>query len=458
MLVVLFSVAAAQAATPEAEARATAARLTGAALAGGQSYATVSSLADRIGQRLTGSPGAARAVEWAVKAMKDAGLKNVRKEPVKVTPWLRGEASAEVLAPASVRLHAVALGGSVATPGTGVTAEVVEVESLDELKALGAKAKGKIVLYNKVMPRSRGFDGYGAVVPMRGRGAIEAAKLGAVAALIRSVGTGAYQLPHTGATRYDDKVEKIPFAAITAEDADQIHRLLASGEPVQLKLRLTCKRAPDVESANVVGEIVGREKPEEIVVIGAHLDSWDLGTGAIDDGAGCAIVLETARLITSLGLQPRRTVRVVLYMNEENGLSGARAYAETHKGELKNHVAAMEADAGAGRPLGFGVAGGPESVALVRKLAAPVMSLAPTVGVSDEAGADLIPLQMAGVPVLGINQDMSSYFDWHHTAADTVDKIDPVDLGLVVAAFSVMAHALAESPERLPPSPAPPRF
>ncbi|MSP62023.1 MAG: peptidase M28 family protein [Myxococcales bacterium] len=437
-----------------------AARITGAALIDGQSYAIVQSLTDKVGHRLAGTPSAERAVEWALKEMARAGLSNVHREKVMVPRWVRGEESVELLAPSVQSLHALTLGNSVGTPPGGITAEVIEVTSLDEAKALGEKAKGKIVLFNKAMNRvGQGFDGYGAVVPMRGAGAIEAARNGAVAALIRSVGTGAYRLPHTGATHYDDKVTKIPFAAITAEDADLIHRWIAAGETVKVRMRLGAKNDGEVESANVVGDLPGREKPEEIVLLGAHLDSWDVGTGAIDDGAGCAIVIEAARLLRTLGLTPRRTVRVVLFMNEEHGLSGARAYAERHDKEVANHVAALEADSGAGRPLGFGVAGGPLSVALVSRLAAPLAPLrTSSVKIVEAEGADLIPLQARGVPVLGLLQDMTTYFDWHHTNADTLDKIDPIDLALNAAAMAVMAHAVAEMAERLPPSPPPPKW
>ncbi len=457
LAIILLSSVAAHAAPPDPNG--VEARLAGAALMDGQAFATVESLSDHIGQRLAGSPAADRAVEWAVATMKAAGLKNVHKEPVKVPRWVRGEESVELVAPARLPLRATALGGSVGTPKDGLTAQVVEVSSVDELKALGDKIKGKIVLFNKVMQRTRSGDGYGQVVGLRGRGAVEAARLGAVAALIRSVGTGNYRLPHTGGTRYDDAVTKIPYAALAAEDAEHLHRLIARGEAVQVKLRLGAHRDGEVMSSNVVGEVPGRDKPDEVVLIGAHLDSWDLGAGAIDDGAGCAIVIETARLLTALGLPARRTVRVVLYMNEENGLSGANAYAAAHKGELAKHVAAMEADSGAGRPIGLSVAGGAPSVALLRSLAEPLRTWLPTdVRSADWAGADLIPLQAAGVPVLDVNQDMSAYFDWHHTAADTVDKIDPIDLALEVAAFSVITHALADSPEVLPPPTAPPRW
>jgi hypothetical protein len=455
-LVLLSAVA--QAAPPDPNGPA--ARLTGAAFAQGNAYRLVQSLSDNVGPRLAGSSGAERAVDWAMKTMQSLGLKNVRKEPVKVPKWIRGEAVAQLVAPSTLPFHVVALGGSVATPPAGVTAEVVEVASVEELKALGPQVKGKIVLWNKPMQRFPSGEGYGAVVGLRGRGAIEAARLGAVAALIRSVGTGEYRLPHTGATRYDDKVTKIPFAAIAAEDADHVHRLLANGDKVKVLVKLGAHQAGEADSFNVVGEVPGREKPDEIVLIGAHLDSWDLATGALDDASGCGIVLDAASLMIKLNLQPKRTVRVVLFMNEENGLNGARAYAKQHQAELPKHVAAMEADSGAGRPIGLTVSGGSPAVELLTKWAAPLRAFFnPDVKSADFAGADLIPLQGAAVPVLDVRQDMSTYFDWHHTAADTVDKIDPIDLALMVSAFAALAHTAAESDELLPRSqPAPPNW
>jgi len=427
------------------------ARLVGGALTGGRAYATAQSLTDRIGARPAGSVSAERAVEWALAELRAAGLKNVRKEPVKVPHWVRGEESAELLAPSSEILHVTALGGSVATAAGGVSAEVVEAGSFEEIKALGVKARGRIVLINKPVARSPHGDGYGQVVPLRHSGAVAAAQVGAVAALLRSVGTGAHRLPHTGMTSYEDGTPKIPFAALAAEDADLLHRLLASGEKPRVKLRLGCQQLGDVDSSNVMGEVPGRDKAGEIVLLGAHLDSWDLGTGAIDDGAGCAIVIEAARLIAHLRTPPRRTVRVVLFMNEEFGLSGARAYAERHKNELDKHVAALEADSGAGRPLGFSVTGDEHALALVRKWVAPLATLqAAEVSSTRFGGADVIPMQIRGVPAVGLQQDMSSYFDWHHTAADTLDKIDPLELAWSAGAAAVLAWAAAEARETLP--------
>jgi hypothetical protein len=367
---------------------------------------------------------------------------------------VRGAEEAEILSPVSQKMLVTALGGSDPTPPDGLTAEVVESVGLEGLAALGSAAvRGKIVLFNGPMT-VRGMEGYGPAVVQRTRGAVEAARLGAVAAIVRSVGTLSARLVHTGAMTYDDHVPRIPGAAVTAEDADLIHRLLASGERVRVRLRLGCRTLPDVESANVVADLPGRERPDEIVLIGAHLDSWDLGTGALDDGAGVAMVMETLRLLKALGLTPRRTVRGVLYMNEENGLRGARAYAETHAAELSRHVAALETDSGAGRPTGWSTTmgtGGLDVMKDVARLLAPVGADAVTPG---GGGADIEPLHAAGVPLLGLRLDASRYFDWHHSPADTLDKVDARELASGAAALAVAAYVLADMPEALPrPSP-----
>jgi carboxypeptidase Q len=431
--------------------QAMAARLMGMAMSDGRAYALAESLTDGVGPRPSGSDGAARAVAWAVEQMRALGLKNVHTEPVRVPRWIRGGAEAEIVAPTRQLIHLVALGPSVPTGPDGITAEVVEVAGFDELKALGDAARGKIVLFNpRPMQRGRTFEEYGRVVSMRGGGAVAAAKAGAVAALVRSAGTGAYRLPHTGGLRYDDATPKIPAAAVTAEDADLIGRLTHSARAhVRMKLVLTPRFDGEVESANVVGEVPGRERAQELVLLGAHLDSWDLGTGALDDAAGCAVVMDAARIIASAGRAPRRTVRVVLFMNEEMGLSGARAYAINHANELGKHVAAIEVDSGEGRPSGFGVVGG-GGVTLMRRIAAPLSTVgAAAVQEAQEAGADLLP--MGGkVPLFNIDQDLTSYFDWHHTAADTFDKIDAMDIALNTAAVAVVAYGLADASETLP--------
>jgi hypothetical protein len=299
------------------------------------------------------------------------------------------------------------------------------------------------------MQRGRTFDEYGRVVAIRSGAAMAAARQGGLAVLVRSAGTGEYRLPHTGGMHYDAAVPKIPAAALSLEDADLIHRLLHSGKKVRVRLMMTPKFEPEVESANVVGEVPGRERTSEIVLLGAHLDSWDLATGAIDDAAGCAVVMDAARIIAGIGHAPRRTVRVVLFMNEEMGLSGARAYAAAHAGELARHVAAVEVDSGAGRPAGFGVVGA-AGVALLKRIVAPLETVgAAAVSEVGEAGADLTPLG-GKVPLFSIDQDLTNYFDWHHTAADTFDKIDPMDLALNTAAIAVAAYGLADAGETLP--------
>jgi carboxypeptidase Q len=435
--------------TAYADAGAVSDRLMGAAMSEGRAYQLAQSLTDGVGPRPSGSEGAARAVKWAVAEMRALGLKNVHTEPVRVPHWIRGAAEAEVVAPARQTLRVVALGPSVPTGADGITAEVVVVKGFDELKALGDGARGKIVVFDPpAMRRGKSFDEYGRAVAVRGGGAVAAAKQGAVAVLVRSAGTGAYRLPHTGAMHYDDATAKIPAAALAAEDVDLLARLSGHGH-VRVHLVLTPKFDGEVESANVIGEVPGRERANEVVLLGAHLDSWDLATGAIDDAAGCAIVMDAARVIAASGRAPKRTVRVVLFMNEEMGLSGARAYAQAHQKELGKHVAALEVDSGEGRPAGFGVVGA-AGVALVKKIAAPLATIgAATVTEASEAGADLSP--MGGkVAQLSIDQDLTNYFDWHHTAADTFDKIDPMDLALNTAAVAVVAYGLADAGETLP--------
>jgi hypothetical protein len=434
------------------------ARIAGEALSAGGAYEFVRSLADGVGHRAAGSPGAERATAWAEAALRKLGAQNVRREPVTVPVWLRGEESAELLAPAPHRLVISTLGGSVGTPAAGITADVIEARSLEALQALGAAAvRGKIVLVNQPMERTSDMRGYGTAVTVRGRAASEAAKLGALAALVRSAGTGYHRLAHTGALNYAEGVAKIPAAALAAEDADLVHRMIAAGAPVRLRLRLGAHAAPATKGWNVVGDVPGGAAAGEIVLIGAHLDSWDVGQGALDDGAGCAMVLDTARILALPGLRPRRTVRVVLYTGEEMAGPGALAYAKAHDAELGRYVAALEADSGAGRPTGYHVAGNAAALALVTAWVQPLAHLvASEVQSVPRSGTDILPLQKKGVPVLGVSQDMSGYFDWHHTQGDTVDKIDPLDLGLATAAFANLTWAAANATDRLPPSPPPP--
>lgn len=410
-----------------------------------RAFAIVRSLTDEVGPRMSGSPGDAKAVEWALAKMKELGLQNIRAERVMVPHWERGDASAKLVG-TEHSFHLAALGGSVATPEGGLEAEVVSVASIEALNELPIeKVTGKIVFFDKPMLRTKDGAGYGKAVDVRGKGAIAAAKRGAVAVLIRSVGTGPARLPHTGAMRYLDDVTKIPAAALAIPDADLLRRTLEHG-PARVRLTLGCKQLEDAPSANVIGEVIGTEKADEIVLIGAHLDSWDLGDGALDDGAGIAVVLETARMLTELPRRPRRTVRVVLFANEESGLRGANEYAKLHRDELGRHVIALESDLGAGRVFAMSYLAGPNAGPAIKALAAPLAALGVSAPVAAEHhGADLWPLRGAGVPVVDLHQDATNYFDLHHTADDTLDKINPADLDQVVAATSSFTFGAADA-------------
>jgi carboxypeptidase Q len=438
---------------PPADFRAALEHLVRAARVTNGAYDTIRGLTDTAGPRLSGSAGDARAVAWAEAALKAQGFTNVRAEAVTVPHWERGEESGEIVSPAPFRLSLCALGGSVATPAGGTEAEVVEAQSLEGVDALGERARGRIVLVWKVMERRSDGSGYGAAVPVRGGAASHAAKIGAVGVLIRSVGTSNARFPHTGSLRYEEGVPKIPAAALANPDADLLHRLLADGKSVRVRFMLGARTLPDATSSNVLGEIPGREKPEEIVVLGGHLDSWDLGQGAIDDAAGLGIVIEAARLIGQLPRRPRRTLRVVAFANEENGLAGARAYAKAHASELPRHAAAIESDSGAGRVSGFGWTAGPSAEPYLANVAAILKPF----GLGDVkkggGGADVGALRAAGVPLFSPIQDVSRYFDLHHSADDTFDKIDREELNTGVAEVAALAYALAESEaplERIP--------
>jgi hypothetical protein len=426
-------------------------RVIDAGLRSDGAYQKLAWLTDRIGPRLSGSENLEKAVLWCTEEMRRDGFDNVRTEKAMVPHWVRGEASGRILAPAPHPMAILALGMSDGTGPEGITADVVEVSSFDDLKALGDKAKGKIVLYNKRIYPNGGDDrGYGSAVGLRYTGAAAAAKVGAVGMLIRSLATADLRLPHTGAMAYEDGVPHIPAAAISPEDAELIHRFLSAGETVKVTFTMSCSTLADAESANVVGEIRGNVAPEDVVVIGGHLDSWDVGTGAQDDGAGCAISMEAMRLIRSLGLKPKRTIRAVLFTNEENGLRGGKAYAEAHAAELPHHVAAIESDSGGGRPLGFGVSAGAGAVDVVKRLATQLAPFAAD-DVSDSGGgADISPMGPAGVPQLSLRQDSTHYFDIHHTMADTLDKVDAHDLAMNATAMAAMAWQLANLDPPLP--------
>ncbi len=421
------------------------------ALTGNQAFDFLQSLTVEVGPRFAGSDNDPRAVAWAKAKLLVMGFQNVRAEPVQVPRWVRGEASGEILAPYPQKVALVALGGSVSTPGP-LIAEVIAVPNLEALDALApAQVAGKIVFIDQRMRRAQDGSGYGEAVGVRVYGAARAAKLGAAAVLIRSIGTDNDRLPHTGTLRYADDVPKIPAAALSQPDADNLALQLQTGQTVRFRLHLTCQLEAEMRtSANVLAEVLGREKPDEVVLLAAHLDSWDLGTGALDNGAGCAIIAAAAQLIGQLPQPPRRTVRVLLTANEEFGLSGARAYAEKYQAELGSHVAALESDFGAGRLWALRSLVKEDKVPLARAWA----ELLAPLGIvyrdnSARGGADLGALAAAHIPLFDLRQDGTAYFDYHHTANDTLDKVVPAELQQNVAGYAVLAYLLAENPEDL---------
>ncbi|MGE0872904.1 MAG: M20/M25/M40 family metallo-hydrolase [Kofleriaceae bacterium] len=434
--------------------REVAARIINAARDDRAAYTKLAELTDRIGHRLSGSPELDRAIEWAASTMKRDGH-DVRTEKVMVPNWKRGIEQAALVTPVARPLHIIGIGGTVATPKGGILAPVVVVKDFAALEANAGAVKGSIVLFDAAMPpwSEQTGAGYGQTVQYRTRGASRAAKLGAVAVLVRSVTAHSLRTPHTGALSYDPALPKIPAGSLTIEDSALIARLAAHG-PVTVRLRLESQELPDAPSANVIAELKGRERPDEIVVIGAHLDSWDVGQGAHDDGAGCVIMMQALTVLKQLGLTPRRTIRVVLFTNEENGLRGGKQYAQDHAAELANTVMAMEADAGGFAPRGFEVqVNNPEVakrvIARVQDLSALLEPLRATKVGAGHAGSDLIPMLAAGVVGLGLETDGRKYFDIHHTEADTLDKVDPRELADNVAAVAVMAYVIAELPDRI---------
>jgi carboxypeptidase Q len=429
-----------------------------AALVDDYTYGQVAHLTENIGPRISGSAQAQKAVEYVAEELKKLGLE-VRLEPASVPHWVRGVETGELVeypgqaAGTAQKIVVTALGGSTATPPAGITAEVVVVDNFDQLKAAGReKVAGKIVLFNFPFDQQKAaaglaLDAYSEAVIYRGSGARAAAELGAVASLIRSVGGADYRIPHTGWSQ----AAGIPAGAVTAEDADLISHLATQGR-VRMHLTLTPQRLPYVTSYNVVADLKGSEHPEQVVVVSGHLDSWDLGTGAIDDAAGVGVAMETAHVLQQLHLRPRRTIRVIAWMDEESGGGGRDAYTKAHAAEFINLVAAIESDLGAAHPLGFDGKVNPAALELLR----PVQSILQSFGAnlikltSFSPGADISAMAKAGVPAFGLKQDGRTYFNYHHTPADTLDKILPQELRENAAAMAVMGYALAEMPQTLP--------
>jgi carboxypeptidase Q len=424
--------------------RATTDRIAQAALSDSAAWNRIAELTEKFGHRFSGSQSLEQAIDWIITQMKADGLDNVRGEPVMVPRWIRGAESAEMVAPRAAPLPMLGLGGSIATPAAGITAEVLVVTSYDDLTRKAAQARGKIVLFN--VP----FTNYGATVAYRSGGAVAAARAGAVASLVRSVGPYSMRTPHTGGMAYDSTVTKIPHAAITSEDADMIARLSAKGEKVTVRLKMTAHFLPDSPSRNVMGELRGRELPDEVVVMGGHIDSWDVGRGAMDDAGGVVAAWEAIRILKRLNLTPRRTIRVVGWTNEENGLRGGNGYRDAHKANLDKHVAAIESDGGVFRPLGFGFSGSDAAFGIVSEIGTLLDKVGATAITKGGGGADIGPIMALGVPGLGLNVDGTKYFWYHHTDSDTVDKLDPKEVAQCAAAMAIMAYVIADLPTKLP--------
>jgi carboxypeptidase Q len=423
-------------------------RIIDAALRDSTAWNRLAEMTETFGARFSGTPALERAIDWMLATMKEDGLQNVRGERVMVPVWVRGSESAQLLLPREQNLPLLGLGGSIATPPAGITADVVVVSSFSDLTSKASRAAGKIVLYD--VP----FTSYGETVQYRARGAVEAAKVGAVASLVRSVTPYSMRTPHTGGMSYDSTVRRIPAAAITVEDAQMMHRMQDRGERIRVRLMMSAKMLPDAPSRNAVAEIIGSEKPDEVVVFGGHIDSWDVGRGAMDDGGGVVVAWEAVRLLQRLGLKPKRTIRVVGWTNEENGGRGGQGYRDAHKAEVDKHVLAIESDGGVFKPLGFGFTGSDAAFEIVKQVGTLLDRIGSGAIVRGGGGADIAPIMALGVPGMGLNVDGTKYFWYHHTDADTIDKLDAREMALCVATMAVMAYVIADLPEPLPRTPA----
>ncbi len=438
--------AAGQAASPAwlAPHREAAGKLMAEAQADDFAWRRLAELTDTYGNRLSGSENLARAIRWAQATMTADGLSHVRAEKVMVPKWVRGEESAVLIDPPEHPLAMLGLGGSVATPPEGIEAEVLVVKDFKDLDARGAEAKGRIVLFN--VP----YTTYGETVPYRSGGATAAARHGAVASLVRAVGPMGHRTPHTGGMNYGEGVTRIPAAAISVEDANRLQRLSDRGVRLRIRLKMEAHFEADAESANVFGEITGRQLPDEIVLVGCHFDSWDVGAGASDDGVGCIATWEALRLMKKLGLQPRRTVRLGLFTNEENGLRGGNAYRDAYRASAEQHVLALESDSGVFAPARMGFTGSEAARQRMTDIASLLLPLGVPLGPGG-GGADIGPIAQAGkVPMMSYDGDATRYFTIHHTPADTVDRIAPEEVSKAAAAIAVVTYVVADMAETLP--------
>jgi len=425
------------------ETRATAAQLLGAALTSPVAWNRLEEMVDVFGARISGSQALEAALDWALTEMAKDGLENVGSEEVMVPRWIRGRESARLVAPREKELEILGLGGTVGTPPEGVRAQVLVVGSFQELEDRKAEAEGRIVLFD--VP----FTTYGETVQYRSRGAVEAARAGAVASLIRSVTPYSMDTPHTGNMAYEEGVPAIPHAALTLEDAALLRRLQDRGEDVEVHLTMEARSEGMVPSRNVMAEVVGREFPHEIVVLGGHTDSWDVGQGAMDDAGGVVAAWEAVRLMQELGLRPRRTVRVVGWTAEEMGIFGGQAYAENPARTGETHVLGIESDSGVFSPLGFGFSGSDQAFAVVQEIGKLLEPIGAGTITRGGGGADIGPMMQRGMPGMGLNVEPARYFWYHHTDADTLDKLDPQEVARCVAAMAVMAYVVADLPEPL---------
>jgi len=426
------------------ETREAARRLMEAALESPVAWERLEEMVDAYGPRLAGSEALEASLDWLLQGMEADGLENVRAEPVSVPRWIRGRESLELLAPRPQRLSVLGLGGSVGTPPEGIQAPVLVVNSFAELEERAPEARGRIVLFD--VP----FTSYGETVQYRTGGAVAAARVGAVASLVRSVTPVSLYTPHTGTMTYQEGVDSIPHAAVTVEDAIMLHRMQDRGRSVVLRLVMEARNEGMVPSRNVMAEITGREYPGEVVVLGGHTDSWDVGQGAMDDAGGVVAAWEAVRLMKELGLRPRRTVRVVGWTAEEVGIHGGRAYAESPARNREEHVLGIESDAGVFSPTGFGFSGSDPAYRVVRAVGALLAPVGAQEVTRGGGGADIGPMMEKGMPGMGLQVESTRYFWYHHSPADTLDKLDPAEMARCVAALAVMAYVVADLPEPLP--------
>ena len=413
------------------------------ALSDSTAYNRLAYMCDVFGPRLSGSKNLEKAIDWIISEMKKDGISNVKGERVKVPVWIRGKESLHLIKPYEIELSMLGLGGSISTPKGGITGEVVVVNNFEELKKDYINVKGKIVLYN--VP----FTTYGETVSYRYWGANLASEKGAVASLVRSIGPWSMDTPHTGVMAYSEN-KKIPHAAITLEDAMMFGRLFDINEKIIVKLKMQARTVADRWSKNVIGEIVGSKFPDEIVVVGGHIDSWDVGQGAHDDGGACIAAWEVIRLIKKLNLKPKRTIRCVMWTNEENGLAGSKAYKKMNFSELEKHVLAIESDGGVFSPKGFGFSGSPNARNIIKEIHKLLKPIGANTIFQGGRAPDIGILNDEGVPVLSLKVNNERYFWYHHTKADTFDKIDYNEYSRCIAALAIMSYVVADLDTPLP--------